>query len=101
MYNCFGTHHVDEKPDLKIIYRLEFLNWRGVGLQLGMKSHCLDVIERNHPKDLNRQKEEMLSTWLREDTNATYGRLAEALLAVGEAACAEQVAKNIGQCSVC
>ena len=66
-----------------------------------MESHCLDEIIRNHPQDVNTQKVVMLKTWLNQDTNATYGKLARALLAVGEAPCAEQLAKNVGQWSVC
>ena len=68
----------------------------GVGLQLGLEKYYLDIIARDHPNDHNRQKVEMLSTWLQQDLNATYGKLALALLAMGEAACANQLAWDIG-----
>ena len=90
------TYTTDQKPDLKRIHTLKILNGHGVGLQLGLEKYCLDIIARDHPQDHNRQKEEMLSKWLQQDLNATYGKLAMALLAVGEAACAEQLARGIG-----
>ena len=65
-------------------------------MQLGMDKYYLDIIAQDHPQDHNRQKVEMLSKWLQQDLNATYGKLAMALLAVGEAACANQLARDIG-----
>ena len=61
-----------------------------------MDYYCLDVITRDHSRDHNRQKVEMLSRWLGQDPNATYGKLAMALLAVGETAIANQLARDIG-----
>ena len=61
-----------------------------------MEKYDLDIIARDYPQDHNRQKVEMLSKWLQQDLNATYGKLATALLAVGEVACAEQLARDIG-----
>ena len=61
-----------------------------------MEKYDLDIIAQDHRHDHNRQKVEMLSKWLQQDLNATYGKLAMALLAVSEVACAEQLARDIG-----
>ena len=92
---------LDEKPELKKIHTLKIDNWYGVGLELDIESHCLDEIKRNNPQDVYGQKVAMFNKWLNQDINATYGKLAKALLEVGETACAEKLAKDIGQWSVC
>ena len=44
----------------------------------------------------------MLSKWLDQDCDATYGKLARVLLAVGEAACANQLAMDmVGDVVIC
>ena len=92
---------LDEKPVLKKIHSLKIEDWYGVGLELDIESNCLNEIKRNHPQDVKGQKIAMFDKWLIQDTSATYGKLARALLAVGEAPCAEKLAKDIGQWSVC
>ena len=81
---------------MKSIHTLKISNWHGVGLQLGVEKYDLDIIAQDYPQDRKRQKVEMLSRWLQQDLNATYGKLAMALLAVGEATCAEKLARDIG-----
>ena len=101
MYNCLAHTLIDEKPVLKKIHTLKIDNWYGVGLELDIESTCLDEIKRDHPQDVKGQKVAMFNKWLSQDTSATYGKLARALLAVDETACAEKLAKDIGQWSVC
>ena len=91
------TYTADQKPVLKNIHTLKISDWYGVGLQLGLEKYCLKVISTDHPQDHNRQKLEMLSKWLDQDVNATYGKLAKALLAVVEVTCAEHLAEKIGE----
>ena len=86
------------RPMLKKIHLLQFLNWRGVGLELGLEDTVLRTIEHNHPQDPNRARREILSTWLDQDnSDATYGKLVKTLVAVGEAQCAQQLAEKIGE----
>ena len=92
---------LDEKPVLKKIHTLTIEDWYGVGLELDIEMNCLNEIKRNHQQDAKGQKVAMFKKWLNQDMNATYGKLAKALLEVGETACAEKLAKDIGQWSVC
>lgn len=62
-----------------------------------MNDYCLNIIAQDHSRDHNRQKVEMLSKWLHQDLHATYGKLAMALLSVGETTCANQLARDIGE----
>ena len=64
-------------------------NWYLLGLQLGVSGDELDEIERNYPRDNQMCKVKMFGTWLRVDTSATYGKLARALLVVGNRSLAE------------
>ena len=64
-------------------------NWYLLGLQLGVSADELDVIERNYPRDNHMCKAKMFGAWLRVDTNATYEKLARALIAVGKRNIAE------------
>ena len=64
-------------------------NWYFLGLQLGVSGHELDEIERNYPRDNQMCKVKMFGTWLRVDASATYGKLARALVVVGERSLAE------------
>ena len=88
-------------PKLTDIHLLQFSNWRGVGLELDLEDSTLCTIVHNHPRDLNGARIEMLSTWLAQDIDATYGKLARALVAVGENRCAQQLADKKGECCKC
>ena len=85
------------RPKLKDLHLLQFFNWHGVGLELGLDDIKLRIIEHDHPRDLNGAKVEMLHTWLAQDSDATYGKLAKALVAVGEELCARQLAVKKGE----
>ena len=58
--------------------------WYLLGLQLGVSTDELDVIERNYPRDNHMCKVKMFAAWLRVDTSATDRKLARALVAVGK-----------------
>ena len=89
----------NRRPKLKDIHSLQIFNWHSVGLELGLEDVTLRIIEHNHPRDLNGAKIDMLSTWLDQDVDATYEKLAKALVAVGEEICAEKLANKIGKWS--
>ena len=71
-------------------------NWYLLGLQLGVSGDELDVIERNYSRDNHMCKVKMFGTWLRLDTNATYGKLARALVVVGNRSLAEEMCTTRG-----
>ena len=62
-----------------MIYNLPFDDWEPVGLELGISHSTLTTIKKNNQCDVNAQKREMFSTWLRQDVHASYGKLVEAL----------------------
>ena len=66
-------------------------------MELGLEDIKLRIIEHDHPQDLNGAKVEMLHTWLAQDSDATYGKLAKALATVGEELCAQQLADKKGE----
>ena len=76
-------------PTLQDLCLLPVPNWYLLGLQLGVSADELDVIERNYPRDNHMCKAKMFGAWLRVDTNATYEKLARALIAVGKRNIAE------------
>ena len=47
------------------------------------------MIEKNYPRDNNMCKLKMFGAWLRGDSNATYEKLARALVTVGKRNIAE------------
>ena len=71
-------------PTLRDLSLLPVPNWYFLGLQLGVSTDELDVIERNYPRDNHMCKVKMFGAWLRVDTSASYRKLAKALAAVGK-----------------
>ena len=98
MHAITNLHFPDCKPALKDIYKLEIYCWPAVALELGLTKYDVHVIELSyHQHDKNRlQKVEMLNKWLLQDLHATFGKLAKALLAAGEASCGQKVAMENG-----
>ena len=76
-------------PALRDLCVLPVSNWYLLGLQLGVSTDELDVIERNYPRDNRMCKAKMFGAWLRMDTSAAYEKLAKALAAVGKRNIAE------------
>ena len=46
-------------------------HWKELGIRLGLEVHRLDRIEYNHPRNVDRCRLEMLSTWLNSTTSST------------------------------
>ena len=76
-------------PTLRDLCLLPVPNWYLLGLQLGVSTDELDVIEGNYPRDNHMCKAKMFGAWLRMDSSASYRKLAKALVAVGKMNIAE------------
>ena len=78
-------------PTLRDLSLLSVTNWYLLGLQLGVSTDELEVIERNYPRNNHMCKIKMFGTWLRTDTSASYRKLVKALTAIGKRSIAEAV----------
>ena len=54
-----------------------------LGIQLNIDSSELDTIEKNHPRDIDRQKTEVIKYWLRNSPDASWATLASAVERMG------------------
>ena len=54
-----------------------------LGIQLKIDSSELDTIEKDHPKDIDRQKTEVIKYWLRNSPDASWTTLANAVERMG------------------
>ena len=52
-------------------------------MQLGIEPHELEKIERNHPRDVDRQMAEVIDYWLRNNSDCSWGALASAVEKMG------------------
>ena len=67
-------------------------DWHTLGLNLGVKDHELDQIERSHPTEgCGRWKRETFSLWLRRKSNASWQDVAGALRQMEENTVAERI----------
>ena len=62
-----------------MLYNLPLHEWEVVGLELNIPHNDLTTIKKNNQWDVNAQKREMFSTWLRQDVHVSYGRLGKVL----------------------
>ena len=75
-------------------------NWYELGLRLGLNKNTLDVIEKNHPRDVSRCMTECLSQWLSRADNvdsrggANLDSLSDALRFMNETAVAEKLSES-------
>ena len=88
-----------ERPELRNIYNIHIDDWYSLGLKLGLSDNSLKTIQRNNTGDLNACKREMLSQWLRQDTQATYQKLVYALQECDEHVAATKMAEERGNLS--
>ena len=79
-----------------MIYNLPLADSHSVGLELGISDSALNVIKRNNVCDANAEKREMFSTWLRQDVRATYRKLVDVLMSIGERDSAMLLAQRLG-----
>ena len=57
--------------------------WHQLGIQLNVALSELRNIEQNYPRDAERCKSEMVNIWLKQDNDASWWKLAQALYTVG------------------
>ena len=60
-------------------------NWRGLGLNLGVRDYELDQIQRSHPTEgCSRWRQETFSLWLQQTPRASWENVVKALRQMGE-----------------
>ena len=59
---------------------VEVVRWYELGVALGIPAYKLDSINQNHRGDVSRCKMGMLDIWLRSDLEASWEKLAKALV---------------------
>ena len=98
-----STVSVDDLVDvLDLLKRCGFpkANWYELGLRLGLLKSSLDVIEKNHPRDVSRCMTECLSQWLGRVDNvdsrggANLDSLSDALRSMNETAVADKLSES-------
>ena len=50
-----------------------------LGIHLGIETYELETFEKNYPRDINRQKMEVLKIWKRNSSDCSWGVLANAV----------------------
>ena len=76
---------------------IEVVDWHTLGIKLGLPDQKLKEIEINYSAHgLGRQRNEMISSWLMYDTEASWDKLASALKKMGMHVVAK-IAGNVGR----
>ena len=71
---------------------MEVLDWHTLGVKLGIPDHSLAEIQINYSAyGIGRQKQEMITTWLQYDTEASWDKLANALKEMGKHVAAAKI----------
>lgn len=84
-------------PTLRELCELPVANcWYGLGVQLGIPDHELDVIEQNYPRDAKMCQSKMFGIWLRNESAPTYEKMAKALVAADKTSLAEKLCGKHG-----
>ena len=69
-------------------------DWHSLGIKLGLDSHDLCTIEKDHPGDSLRCKHEMLGRWLKNSKLPTWKAVIDALHLMGEQAVTSKIQTN-------
>ena len=67
-----------------------------MGIKLGLPVHILEKIDYS-AYGVDRQRHEMISSWLNYDTEASWDKLATALKEIGMRVAAKKIAGNVGR----
>ena len=71
---------------------MEVSDWHTLGIRLGIPGHSLAEIQINYSAyGIGRQRQEMITTWLQYDTEASWDKLATALKEMGKHVVATQI----------
>ena len=89
-----------EKPTIKLLmkYRGEISPyWHDIGTQLLQEEYyyMLNVIQKNHPNDIEKCCEKMFEYWLSVDVEANWNELIHALMVIKQNAIAARVRQDI------
>ena len=78
----------------------EVTEWHALGIQLKVPPSTLCTIEQDWPRDAKRRKSEMVNAWLRQDSDASWEKLARALSTVGYQVLSEELSQvhQKGEC---
>ena len=90
--------HTGNSLTLKNIDQMltEVLDWHTLGIKLGIPDHSLWKIQINYSTyGVGRQRQEMISNWLKNDTETSWSKLASVLKEMG---CNMVAAKIWNQC---
>ena len=71
----------------------EVTEWYKLGTQLNVPRSTLRTIEQNYPRDSERCKSEMVDAWLQHDSDASWGKLADALSTLGYRVLSKQLSQ--------
>ena len=99
--HCIGIEDLVDVLDLLKRCGFPETKWYELGLRLGLLKSTLDVIEKNHPHDVNRCMTECISQWLsRADKvdsrgGANLDSLSDALRSMNETAVAEKLSEQL------
>lgn len=74
---------------------IEVTNWRDLGLQLGLSSSKLDIIQASAGSDINEAKAQLITAWLDTDPEASWQKLVKAL--ASRAMCENRASKGIAE----
>ena len=91
---------VTPPPELKDLTKLRIVNWRNVGLNLGLNDSLLWRIKADNaqkPDHTQNCVTDMFSWWLHSCANPTYSQLVEALVFAGEKTAAMELCEIHGE----
>lgn len=63
-------------------------------INLGVEKYVIDKIEKNHPNDVDRQKQEAFNKWLRMKPNACWKQIIDALYKMEEVTLAQDLERK-------
>ena len=88
--------HMKTTPTVRTLcFELEQLvDWQLLMLNLGIQKHKNDIIERNFPQDVDRQKQEAFDMWLRVMPNACWKDVIDALFVMKENTLARELTRK-------
>ena len=85
------------EPTLKELVTVKVKSWYRLGLELDIADYDLQIIKMNHPQDQEGCKRDMFRTWLRICPQASYRKLVQALVEVGDVREADRLRKKHGE----
>ena len=73
--------HFIVRSKLRDLMWLEVVpEWYSLGLELGLTEHALNIIEKDHEKDVSSCKGKIFSKWLSSVKDPSYSGLVDALI---------------------